>query len=184
MLPQEAWGFSLLLRQNAHPLSHWKSKVGSLWGTDTARDSGLDQNHLFFNTCWKFQKISSLFAVRETIHIGEGEHQGSCFRTREVEGSILPALCCAWFDIYTSITRAGVPAHAQQPGQPGVTGPVLSSARSGHAPLLTAQLSAPQTPLKDPLGLLRLLRIQATQNFSSTASFFYWCSSWYLWFRK
>lgn len=57
---------------------------------------------LFLNNYVKFLKISSLLDVREAIHIGEVEHQCNC---RIREGSILSDLCCAFFDIYTFVTR-------------------------------------------------------------------------------
>lgn len=117
---------------------------------------------------------------QETVHIGEGEHQCSCLRTGEVEGSVVSALCCAGFEIHTSITPApceeGPGRHRRGVWQ--TLGSVL------RAPWATAHTSAPQTPLEAPLRLLTLPRIQATLNFSSTTSFFYWCSLCYLWFRK
>lgn len=73
--------------------------VGSLWGTDTAKGSGPDHKHLLFTTCWKFLKIRGVPALRD---MGEGEHQCSCFRVGEVEGSVVSALCCACFDLHSS----------------------------------------------------------------------------------
>lgn len=103
--------------------------------------------NLFLNACWKFLKISSLLAVRETIHIGEGEHQCSCFRIGEVEGSILSDLCCAFFDIYTFITReVAVPECASVRGADAAarchTGPVQRVPRAFWARHRCSHLSS------------------------------------------
>lgn len=134
-----------------------ESLEGSLWGTDTAKGSGLDQTHLFFNPCRKFLHISRLRAARETVPMGEGEHQCSCFR----------AVFCQLCAVHVLISHVHHPVDAPG-GGPRQARQVLCPWASAH----TSALCSTNTTAAPP-WLLRLLTIQATRNFPSTAAFFY-----------